>query len=175
MFATNVYLGEGGVTGENRIKDLIAAMPVCLEADAAASAAKKVTLALALALALTPTLTLTRPSARPPRRRRPSSLAPTRCARSSCRWTYYLLLTTDSYYLLLTLAAPASLRPLLLTTYLLTYLLTTYYLLTYYLLHTTYYLPLARAGGRALRRGAARDGRHARDGWQLREARPRLH
>jgi len=41
MFATNVYLGEGGVTGENRIKELIAAMPVCLEADAAASAAKK--------------------------------------------------------------------------------------------------------------------------------------
>jgi hypothetical protein len=42
MFASNVYLGEGGVTGENRIKELIAAMPVCLEADAAASAAKKV-------------------------------------------------------------------------------------------------------------------------------------
>jgi hypothetical protein len=41
MFASNVYLGEGGVTGENRIKELIAAMPVCLEADAAASAAKK--------------------------------------------------------------------------------------------------------------------------------------
>jgi alkylation response protein AidB-like acyl-CoA dehydrogenase len=41
MFASNVYLGEGGVTGENRIKELIAAMPVCLEADAAAAAAKK--------------------------------------------------------------------------------------------------------------------------------------
>jgi len=83
MFASNVYLGEGGVTGENRIKELIAAMPVCLEADAAASAAKKakrapteaeatliaradtlreklvqVTLALALALTLTLTLAL---------------------------------------------------------------------------------------------------------------------
>ena len=83
MFASNVYLGEGGVTGENRIKELIAAMPVCLEADAAASAAKKakrapteaeatliaradtlreklvqVTLTLALALALALTLAL---------------------------------------------------------------------------------------------------------------------
>jgi alkylation response protein AidB-like acyl-CoA dehydrogenase len=41
MFASNVYLEEGGVTGENRIKELIEAMPVCLEADAVATKCKK--------------------------------------------------------------------------------------------------------------------------------------
>jgi len=31
LFADNVYLNAGGATGDNRIAELIAAMPVCLE------------------------------------------------------------------------------------------------------------------------------------------------
>lgn len=41
MFADNVYLGEGGATGENRVNELIKAMPVCLEADQILSECKK--------------------------------------------------------------------------------------------------------------------------------------
>jgi len=41
MFAENVYLGEGGLTGENRVADLINAMPICAQADVALAACKK--------------------------------------------------------------------------------------------------------------------------------------
>lgn len=41
MFAENVYLADGGVTGENRVAELIKAMPICLEADTILATCKK--------------------------------------------------------------------------------------------------------------------------------------
>jgi len=41
MFADNVYVGEGGATGDNRVAELIRAMPICVQADAALAACKK--------------------------------------------------------------------------------------------------------------------------------------
>lgn len=41
MFAENVYMDSGGATGENRVAELIAAMPICLEADNILAACKK--------------------------------------------------------------------------------------------------------------------------------------
>ena len=39
MFAENVYVAEGGVTGDNRVAELIRAMPICFEADQVHAAA----------------------------------------------------------------------------------------------------------------------------------------
>merc|ERR550537_1577163 len=41
LFAENVYLADGGTAGENRVAELIKAMPVCLEADGVLAACKK--------------------------------------------------------------------------------------------------------------------------------------
>jgi len=41
LFASNVYMAEGGATGDNRVAELIKAMPICLEADVALAACKK--------------------------------------------------------------------------------------------------------------------------------------
>ena len=41
MFAAHLYLGEGGVTRENRMAELIRAMGVCVEADRVQSACTK--------------------------------------------------------------------------------------------------------------------------------------
>lgn len=41
MFAENVYVSEGGATGDNRVAELIRAMPICLEADGVLVACKR--------------------------------------------------------------------------------------------------------------------------------------
>ena len=41
MFAENVYVAEGGATGDNRVAELIKAMPICFEADKVLAACKK--------------------------------------------------------------------------------------------------------------------------------------
>lgn len=41
MFADNVYMASGGVSGDNRVAELIHAMPICLQADAALMSCKK--------------------------------------------------------------------------------------------------------------------------------------
>lgn len=41
LFAENVFMASGGATGDNRVAELIRAMPVCLEADGVLAACKK--------------------------------------------------------------------------------------------------------------------------------------